>query len=127
MKILVLILVLVFALVSFGDYRIALSTIDGNGGTSSGGQYKLTGTIGQPLAKYSSAGNYELLGGLGTGGPLCFVDFPDFIIFAEYWLQTGAGLPADINGDGVVDIYDLKLLADEWMCTCPYNWPLRLK
>ena len=60
-------------------------------------------------------------------GLLCFVDFPDFIIFAEYWLQTGAGLPADINGDGVVDIYDLKLLADEWMCTCPYNWPLRLK
>jgi hypothetical protein len=125
MKILVLILVLVFASVSFGDYKIALSTIDGSGGTSSGGQYKLTGTIGQPLAEYSATGNYELLGGLGTGGPLCFVDFPDFTIFAAYWLQTGTGLPADLNGDGVVDIYDLELLADEWLCTCPYNWPLR--
>ena len=99
----------------FGDYRIALSTIDGSGGTSAGGQYKLTGTIGQPLAEYSAVGNYELLSGFGTGGPLCLVDFPDFTIFAEYWLQTGTGLPADLNGDGVVNFYDFAILASEWL------------
>ncbi|MGA2093242.1 MAG: LamG domain-containing protein [Sedimentisphaerales bacterium] len=54
-----------------------------------------------------------------------FVDFPDFAVFAEYWLQTGTGLPSDLNGDGVVNIYDLKLFVDEWLCSCPYNWPLR--
>jgi len=30
------------------DYSISFSTIDGGGGRSEGGQYKLTGTIGQP-------------------------------------------------------------------------------
>jgi hypothetical protein len=108
-----------------GVYNISGYTIDGGGGQSAGGQYVLTGTIGQPDAKYSAGGRYELLGGFGSGGPLCFVDFPDFTVFAQYWLQTGHGLPADLNGDGVVNIYDLKLLVDEWLCLCPYNWPLR--
>jgi len=31
-----------------GDYILTWSTIDGGGGQSSGGPYKLTGTIGQP-------------------------------------------------------------------------------
>ena len=85
----------------------------------------LTGTIGQPDAGYSAAGNYELLGGFWPGGPLCFVDFPEFAVFADSWLETGSNLPADLNGDGVVDIYDLKLFVDVWLCSCPYNWQLR--
>ncbi len=125
MKRLVLILVLVFASVGFGDYGIALSTINGSGGTSAGGQYKLTGTIGRPHAEYSAAGNYALQIGFWTGGLLCLVDFPEFAVFADSWLETGSNLPADLNGDGVVDIYDLKLFADEWLCACPYNWPLK--
>ena len=114
-----------FATVAFADYQIVWSTIDGGGGTSSGGQYKLTGTIGQPDASFSAAGNYELLGGFWPGGPLCFVDFPDFARFADYWLETGTGLPADLDGNGIVNLYDLKLFVDEWLCSCPYNWPLR--
>jgi hypothetical protein len=35
---------------SAGDYILDWSTIDGGGGQSSGGQYVLTGTIGQPDA-----------------------------------------------------------------------------
>ena len=54
-----------------GDYHISWSTIDGGGGVSSGGQYELEGTIGQPDAAYSYGGNYELLGGFWPGGPLC--------------------------------------------------------
>ena len=115
----------VFASVAFADYQIVWSTIDNGGGQSSGGQYTLIGTIGQPDAAYSAAANYELLGGFWPGGPLCFVDFPDFVRFGDYWLETGINLPADLNGDGVVDIYDLKLFVDEWLCSCPYNWPLR--
>ena len=116
---------LVFTSVAFGDYKIVWSTIDGGGGTSSGGKYKLTGTIGQPDAGYSAAGKYELLGGFWPGGPLCFVDFPDFARFAENWLQTGSNLPADLNGNGIVDIYDLKEFVYDWLCVCPYNWPLK--
>jgi hypothetical protein len=116
---------LVFVSVAYGDYQIVWSTIDGGGGTSSGGQYVLTGTIGQPDTEYSSGGNYELLGGFWPGGPLCFVDFEDFARFAELWLETGTGLAADLYEDNIVDLLDLKLFVDEWLCYCPYDWPLR--
>jgi len=108
-----------------GDYVLDWSTIDGGGGTSSGGQYKLTGTIGQPDAAYSTGGNYELLGGFWPGGPLCFVDFEDFARFADVWLQTGTGLLGDLDGDSDVDLKDLSRFADSWLFGCPYNWPLR--
>jgi hypothetical protein len=118
-------LALIFASFSYGDYRIVWSTIDGGGGRSAGGQYVFTGTIAQPDASYSEGGGYELLGGFWPGGPLCFVDFDDFARFAETWLYEGEGLPADLNGSGVVDLYDLKEFVLEWLCACPYNWPLR--
>jgi hypothetical protein len=120
-----IILLLLLASIANADYSITWQTIDGGGGRSSGGQYVLTGTIGQPDAAYSEGGDYELLGGFWPGGPLCFVDFPDFTRFADYWLETGSNLPADLNGDGVVNIYDLKLFVDVWLCLCPYNWPLK--
>jgi len=110
---------------SGGDYILTWSTIDGGGGTSNGGQYKLTGTIGQPDAAYSSGGNYELLGGFWPGGPLCIVKFGDFAKFAEHWLESGSGLPGDLDGDGDIDLEDLRRLADNWLCYCPYNWTLR--
>ena len=39
------------------------STIDGGGGQSTGGDYSLQGTIGQPDAAASSAGDFSLSGG----------------------------------------------------------------
>jgi hypothetical protein len=45
------------------NYSIDWYSIDGGGGTSSGGNYTLTGTIGQPDAGTSSGGNYALTGG----------------------------------------------------------------
>jgi hypothetical protein len=44
-------------------YSIDWSTIDGGGGTSTGGVYSVTGTIGQPDAGTMSGGNYTLQGG----------------------------------------------------------------
>jgi hypothetical protein len=55
--------IVAFASVAVGDYEIVWSTIDNGGGTSVGGQYVLTGTIGQPDAGYSEGGSFELLGG----------------------------------------------------------------
>ena len=101
-------------------YKIA----DG-GGTSTGGQYVLTGTIGQPDAANSTGGDYKLLGGFWPGGPLCMVELADLALFASYWLDEGFNLPADLNSDEVVDLYDFGLLANHWLGACPYNWPLR--
>ncbi len=45
------------------SYSIDWSTIDGGGGTSTGGVYSVSGTIGQPDAGAMSGGNYTLEGG----------------------------------------------------------------
>ncbi len=110
---------------SEGAYVLDWSTIDGGGGTSSGGPYTLTGTIGQPDAAYSAGGSYELLGGFRPGGPLCFVDFYSFARFAEQWLYRGVGLEADLSGDDKVDFADLKRFVAEWLYYCPYDWRLK--
>jgi len=50
---------------SGGDIEIVNSTIDNGGGTSAGGEYSLTGTIGQPDANSlnSSGGEFTVAGG----------------------------------------------------------------
>jgi hypothetical protein len=45
------------------NYTIDWFTIDGGGGTSTGGTYQVSGTIGQPDAGAMSGGNYSLTGG----------------------------------------------------------------
>jgi hypothetical protein len=45
------------------QYSIDSSTIDGGGGTSTGGVYTVSGTIGQPDAGMMSGGTYTLSGG----------------------------------------------------------------
>jgi len=45
------------------NYSIDWFTIDGGGGTSTGGVFSVTGTIGQPDAGHMSGGNYTLDGG----------------------------------------------------------------
>jgi hypothetical protein len=52
-----------FCLRAWGQYSIDWSTMDGGGGTSTGGLYSVTGTIGQPDAGTMSGGNYTLQGG----------------------------------------------------------------
>ncbi len=61
-----LLLCLGLLLPAFGfaqQYSIDWHTIDGGGGTSSNGQYAVTGTIGQPDAGTMSGGSYSLTGG----------------------------------------------------------------
>ena len=127
MKKIIVLLVLTLSLPVPADYEISWSTIDGGGGVSSGGIYTITCTIGQLDADWSSGGDYELLGGFLPGGPLCIVDFEHFARFAEYWLETGAGLPADLYEDeyDIVDGLDLQVFVEQWLLYCPIDWPLR--
>ena len=43
-------------------------TVDGGGGTSQGGVYTLSDTIGQPDASYITGGDFTLTGGFAAGG-----------------------------------------------------------
>jgi hypothetical protein len=49
------------------NYSIDWFTIDGGGGTSTGGVYSVSGTIGQPDAGTMSGGSYSLVGGFWGG------------------------------------------------------------
>ena len=112
---------------SGGPYVLNWSTIDGGGGASSGGEFRLRGTIAQPDAGYSSADEYEVTGGFWSGGPLCFVEFEDYAKFASFWLQTGTDLPGDLYKDkfDTVNFDDLGEFVYWWLYDCPYDWPLR--
>ena len=60
---------------AFAQYSIDWFTVDGGGGTISGGVYEISGTIGQPDAGSVVAGNYVVEGGFwsdvetGPGAP----------------------------------------------------------
>ena len=45
------------------SYSIDWSTVDGGGGTSTGGVYSVSGTVGQPDTGAMSGGNFTLQGG----------------------------------------------------------------
>lgn len=45
------------------NFSITWFTFDGGGGTSTGGGYALSGTVGQPEAGPANGGGYSLLGG----------------------------------------------------------------
>ncbi len=73
---LVICLVVFFCLrASAQSYAIDWSTIDGGGGTSTGGVYSVSGTIGQPDAGHMSGGNYSIDGGFW--GIVAVVQSPD--------------------------------------------------
>ncbi len=48
------------------DFAIDWYTIDGGGGTSSGGDFGLAGTIAQPDAGALTGGDFKLVGGFGS-------------------------------------------------------------
>jgi hypothetical protein len=81
-----------------GQYAIDWFTIDGGGGTSTNGQYSLTGTIGQPDAGGTmSGGNYSLTGGFWsliavvptTGAPTLYISHSGNSV-TVYWQSTGS-------------------------------------
>jgi hypothetical protein len=103
------------------DFEISRSTIDGGGVMfSAGGDFELSGTIGQPDASelVMTGGDFELTGGIWFG---CVpgdcdcdgdVDLHNFMEFQACFLGPGGGLPEadcacfDFNADGDVDLGD---------------------
>lgn len=89
-------------------YSIDWYTIDGGGGSRSGGTYQLSGTIGQPDASAAlNGGSYSLIGGFWSllsvvqtpGGPLLKILLTSTNTAVVFWPSpsTGFGLQQNAN------------------------------
>ena len=103
-----------FASLAFGfslhaqNYAIDWYTIDGGGGTSTGGVYSLTGTIGQPDAGTMTGGNFSLDGGFWglyavqtLGAPLLSVVRTSTNAVAVIWPSSATTYVLQQNTNGV--------------------------
>ena len=80
------------------SYGLDWFTIDGGGGTSTGGVYAVSGTIGQPDAGAASGGSYALAGGFWgavipvqqAGAPTLFIT-PSGTNIIVSWLPNTPG------------------------------------
>ena len=109
------------------SFTIPWHTIDGGGGTSSGGAFTLSGTIGQHDAGGPmTGGGFSLSGGFWAGevGDPCIGDFNgdgtvntlDVLAFLNAW--TAGETSADINGDGTVNTLDVLAFLNAWTAGC---------
>lgn len=95
------------ALSSAQPYDISWYTIDGGGGSSSGGNFSISGTIGQPDAGHMTGGNYTLDGGFWgifaavqtPGAPLLTIRpaFPNVIVSWPVTVSTNFQLQENLN------------------------------
>lgn len=96
-----------FCFCAQAQFSLDWSTIDGGGGTSTGGVYSVTGTIGQPDAGTMSGGNFTLAGGFWgvlaavqpPGAPLLSVTLTPTNTVVVWWAlsETSWQLQATTN------------------------------
>lgn len=106
MKTFLLSLVLLFGAASFAQqYNIDWHKVAGGGGTSTGGQFSLSGTIGQQDAGNAiSGGNYSLTGGFWALYALQTIGAPTLFITQSgnkvilYWAAPATGFMLENNG-----------------------------
>ncbi len=113
-----------------GSFSIPWSTIDGGGVIdSTGGSFRLSGTIGQPDASGEMTGGaFSLTGGfwagVGTAQP-CPADLNgdgivNFVDVSAFVALFGAGDPrADFNGDGIINFVDVSAFVAAFGLGCP--------
>ncbi len=87
--------------VGFADFELTWHTIDGGGVTSTGGDFKVSGTIGQPDAGLMVGGGFELSGGFWHAATLV------------------CHCPGDMNGDNQLDALDIQRFVECLMLPPP--------
>ena len=100
---------LLFAGLAPGQFAVDWSTVDGGGGTSTGGVYAVSGAIGQPDAGAMGGGKYSLTGGFWSllsvvqteGAPLLSIARTMTNTIAVSWPAASAGWSLQQNTQGV--------------------------
>ena len=107
-------LVMLFACVSMGGIEVSAQSnsidwykVAGGGGTSTGGVYSVSGTIGQPDAGLLTGGNYSLVGGFWgiiaavqtPGAPLLTIIRTSTNTVAVSWPYPSSGFSLQQNAD----------------------------
>ncbi len=105
---------------------LSWNTIDGGGGVSTGGGFKLSGTIGQPEAGVMSGVGFEIVGGFWPGiaercDPDCTgegnLTIADFACFQMKFVAQAAY--ADCTHDGNFTIADFACFQASFVQGCP--------
>jgi hypothetical protein len=91
------------------NFQMDWFTVDGGGGTSTGGVYSVTGTVGQPDAGLMSGGNFTLRGGFW--GVVAAVQTPG----APYLTVTRT------ETNTVVVSWPLPATAEDWLLHATTN------
>ena len=113
LKFVLLISAFSFQLSAFSQtYSIDWFTIDGGGGTSTGGVYSVSGTIGQPDAGRMSGGNYSVDGGFWgiiaavqtPGAPTLYVQRTTTNTVAVFWPSPSTGFQLQQNTNSVASV-----------------------
>jgi hypothetical protein len=94
-------LIFITLTLSAQQFQVPWFSIDGGGGTSSGGDYSVSGTIGQPDAGFSSGGNYTLEGGFwaieSIGLPELHISYALATTVRIWWPSPSAGFVLQVN------------------------------
>ena len=100
------------ASVAVGQLTLDWATVDGGGGSSTGGVYSVIGTIGQPDAGKMSGGNYSIDGGFWgliaavqtPGAPLLSIFRTTTNTVAVFWPSPSTGFTLQQNTNGVATV-----------------------
>jgi len=116
------------------DFSLDWHTLDGGGAMNmTGGNFTLSGTVGQPDAGGPlTSGDFELVGGFWAGAvadPFCFgdldengeVDLNDLAtLLGRYGTTSGMTYAdGDLDDDGDIDLDDLAYLLGLYGYVCP--------
>ena len=99
-------------LAAHAQYAVDWFTIDGGGGTSTGGVYQISGTIGQPDAGKMSGGNFAIDGGFWgniaaiqtPGAPLLSIARTTTNTVAVFWPFPSTGFVLQQNTNTITSI-----------------------